>query len=98
MRLGVTITTEEFGGYATGLLAAASGRGWECRCFLTDTGARLLRYVPFQKLIESGRVSACVCELSWERFGDGEPPPWAVMGGQYQNAELVHQCDKVVVF
>ena len=98
MRFGVTITSEEFGDYATGLLAAASDRGWECRCFLTDRGTRVLRQAPFQQLVESGRVSASVCELSWDRFGDGEPPSWVVMGGQYQNAELVHQCDKVVVF
>ncbi len=98
MRLGVTITSDRFGSYATGLLAAASARGWECRCFLTHTGTRVLRYKPFCDLVESGRVSTTVCELSWERFEGGALPPSVIMGGQYQNAELVHQCDKVVAF
>lgn len=97
MKFGVTITTEQFGDYATGLLAAASERGWECRCFLTHTGIRVLRQSAFRELLESGRVSAAVCHLSWERFGDDAPVSRAVMGGQYQNAELVHQCDKIVV-
>jgi len=97
MNFGVVITTEEFGEYATGLLSAAMDRGWTCRCFLTDTGVGLLRQAPFRKLVESGRVEASVCEFSWKRFGSAEPPACVVMGGQYQNAELVHKCDKVIV-
>ena len=97
MRFGVTITSEQFGDYAAALLAAAADRGWECRCFLLHTGTCVLRQAVFREFAESGRVGVAVCELSWERFGGGEPPSWAVMGGQYQNAELVRQCDKIVV-
>ena len=38
-----------------------------------------------------------VCELSWERFAEGPVPEGAHAGGQYNNAELAHVCDRVVV-
>ncbi len=98
MRLGVMITDDRFGAYATGMLAAAARRGWECRCFLTHAGTRVLRQPAFRQLVEAGTVSAGFCEYSWERFGDGAPPGWAQIGGQYQNAQLVHQCERIVVF
>ncbi len=98
MQFGVVVTTEEFGPYAAKLLSAAVDRGWECRCFLTDTGVRLLADDTFKELVQSGKLKAGVCELSWERLGDGPAPDWAPMGSQYENAELTHKCDKVVVF
>jgi hypothetical protein len=98
MLFGVVVTTEEFGPYAANLLSAAIGRGWECRCFLTDTGIKLLSDDVFKDLVQSGKLHAAVCEVSWDRFGGGPPPGWAPMGSQYQDAELVHLCDKVIVF
>jgi hypothetical protein len=98
MQFGVVVTTEELGGYAAKLLSAAIARGWECRCFLTDTGVRLLANDTFRQLVQSGRLRASVCEVSWERLGGGPAPEWAPMGSQYQNAELTHNCDKVIVF
>ncbi len=97
MRFGVVITSEKFGAYATGLLSAAVGRGWICRCFLTDTGVRVLSLPDFEALALSGKLQLTVCELSWKRFGTGAHPPWATIGSQYQNAELAHECDKVLV-
>jgi hypothetical protein len=38
-----------------------------------------------------------VCEHSWEQYGAGGPPAGVAMGSQYQNAELAHQCDRVIV-
>lgn len=97
MRFGLVATREEAGPQLVGLLAAALARGWECRCFLTDRAVRLLLDPSLQELVKAGRIRLDVCEHSWERFGGRTPAPEGVMGGQYQNAELAHTCDRVVV-
>lgn len=97
MQLGVVLTAEDNRQHAEGLLAAAAARGWSCRCFLTDRGVRLLMSDSFLRVIRTGAVKLDVCELSWERYGAGAPPPEATMGGQYQDAELVHLSDRVLV-
>lgn len=97
VRLGVVATREESAAEAVGLLAGALARRWPCRCFLTDRGVRLLLDPSFRVLIGTPNLRIDVCEHSWERFGDGSAGPEGVMGGQYQNAELAHTSDRVVV-
>lgn len=97
MRLGLVAAREDAGPALAGLLRAALARGWECRCFLTDRGVRLLCDPSFRALAARGGFRLDVCELSWERFGDGTAGLEHAMGGQYQNAELAHHCDRVVV-
>lgn len=97
MRLGLVAAREEAGPALTGLLRAALVRGWECRCFLTDRGVRLLLDPSFRALATAGGFRLDVCEHSWERFGDGTAGLDGVMGGQYQNAELAHDSDRIVV-
>lgn len=103
MRFGLVVTTEEFGHHVSGLLEAAIDRGWTCRCFLTDRGVRLLKYQPFKDLACAKQLKVNVCEHSWEMFGwetlqQDSGTEQIQMGSQYQNAELVHECDKVLVF
>lgn len=97
LRLGLVATREEAAADAVGLLAAALLRGWACRCFLTDRGVRLLLDPAFRDLIGRPDLRLDVCEHSWARFGDGGPGPEGIMGGQYQNAELAHTSDRVIV-
>lgn len=97
MRFGIIVTNEQSGDEVVGLATAAVRRGWECRCFLTDRGVRLLMSAAFRNLAGTGGIKVDVCEFSWERFGEKQQPKNVVMGGQYLNAELVHDCDKVLV-
>ena len=97
MQLGIVATRDQFGTHVIGLASAAATRGWSCRCFLTDRGVLLIRSAPLLALARSGQIRIDVCEHSWERYGDGSPPGGVTMGSQYQNAELAHQCDKVIV-
>lgn len=97
MRLGLVATREEAAAEAVGLAAHALARGWTCRCFLTDRGVRLLLDPAFRALIGAPGLRIDVCEHSWERFGDGSTGPAGVMGGQYQNAELAHTSERIVV-
>lgn len=103
MKLGVVVTDQSNGGYAIDIIRAAHERHWDVRCFLTDSGVRLLAQPQFLDLVNDGAARVAVCELSIERYGEGdpalaEPPEAVVVGGQYQDAELVNISDTVLVF
>jgi hypothetical protein len=97
MQLGIVATHPEAEPHLVGLASAASARGWVCRCFLTDRGVLLLNSPRVLDLARAGQVRVDVCEHSWEQYGAGGPPAGVAMGSQYQNAELAHQCDRVIV-
>lgn len=103
MRIGVVVTDEAYVGHVMGLVQAARSRGWEAECFLTETGVMLLTYQGF--ISEARRVqnSVSVCEHSIDHYAKGRIDVEAirdvvVIGGQYQDAEMVKRCDKVLVF
>ena len=95
--LGIVATQATAEEPLLGLAQAAARRGWSCRCFLTDAGVQLLRSAELLGLARAGTIRLDVCEHSWERFGEGPMPEGARSGSQYQNAELAHVCDRVVV-
>lgn len=103
MRLGVVITDDKYATPARSLLEAAQLRNWECRCFLTDRGVLLLAEPGFMQ--SPGVVASVVgvCELSIERYEEyglhvNRIDTRVIIGGQYQNAELVKNSDRVIVF
>lgn len=103
MNLGVVVTDAAYADAAVELIEASAKRGWATRCFLTDSGVRLLENSQFRQMIQNGTAQVAVCELSIERYGQDnpslkEPPEDVVVGGQYQDAELVRMCDRVMVF
>lgn len=102
MHLGIVVTDERLLDQAVGLAEAARNRGWNLHCFLTDSGVMGLANPRLAQMIESGRLKTAICELSVERC-PGEVPKQlvecehVVVGGQYQDAELVKKCDRTVV-
>lgn len=103
MRLGIVVTDSTYRAVVTGLVSAARGRDWRTECFLTDTGVMLLADDEFVALARAAPGSVSVCEHSAARYAEGSFDVHAlaqdiVVGGQYQDAELVHRCDKVLVF
>ena len=103
MQLGIVVIDDRNAGHAKGLLKAARKRGWETRCFLTDRGVFLLRDPEFREMLDEGNTHFSMCELSIERYADEGISAEGledkiVVGGQYQNAELVHNCDQVLTF
>ncbi|MFA7633517.1 MAG: DsrE family protein [Thiohalomonadaceae bacterium] len=101
MRFGVVVTDDTYATQVIGILQAAVKRGWDLRCFLTDTGVRLLNNSQFTELALSGQVATALCELSVERYEGIDLASIAdkvVVGGQYQDAELVKNSDQVLVF
>lgn len=103
MRLGIVVTDADYLPAATGLIDAARARDWQAECFLTDTGVMLLADEGFVERARAVPGSVSVCEHSVERYAGGAFDVHAlaedvVVGGQYQDAELVRRCDKVLVF
>ncbi len=97
MQLGIVATREAAEERIVGLARSAARRGWACRCFLTGAGVNLLRSQRLLELSREGKIRLDVCEHSWEVLGGGEMPAGAHAGSQYQNAELAHLCDRIVV-
>lgn len=103
MLLGIVITDERYLPVANGLLDAAGARGWETLCFLTDTGVNVLADAGFLERAKACPNSVSLCEHSAARYAQGRFDPKAlgdvvIVGGQYQDAELVRKCDQVLVF
>ena len=103
MLVGIVVTDHGFLAHAIGLLDAAAARGWDTLCFLTDTGVNLLADPAFVERARARPNSVSLCEHSVERYAAGKFDVQAlddvvVVGGQYQDAELAHKCDKVLVF
>lgn len=97
MYLGIVATNETTENQLVGMAYAVVARGWQCRCFLTDSGVRLLRSARLLELVRTGKLRVDVCEHSWEIYGNGAAPNGVAMTGQIKNAELAHECDKVIV-
>jgi len=97
MHLGIVASHESAGPHLVGLAAAAIARGWTCRVFLTDSAVKLATSTSLRDLAQAGSVRLDVCEHSWQHFGGAGAPEGATLGSQFQNAELVRECDRVVV-
>jgi len=102
MRLGLVITDHIYAMAARDLLQAALSRQWECRCFLTDRGVLLLTEPVFMESPGVIASSVTACELSIDRYEayglcTDQVDARVVVGGQYQNAELVKNSDQVIV-
>ena len=97
MRLGIVASHESVGPHLVGLAAAAAKRGWSCRVFLTDSAVRLAMSADLRRLAKSGAVRIDVCEHSWQHFSGQGNPEGTTLGSQFQNAELVRECDRLVV-
>ncbi len=103
MQLGIVITDETLGADALAVMKAAYARGWGNRCFLTDRGVLMLQESGFCQLMREHGLEVAVCELSMERYAHPAPAEAALMeqvviGGQYQDAQMVHNSDRVLVF
>ena len=97
MLLGLVAASDAEERHLLGLAAAAAKRGWQVRCFLTDRGVLLLRSAALLEMARSGAVQLTFCEHSWEAYRGGSVAQGASPGSQYQNAELAHACDRVIV-
>lgn len=101
MQFGLVVTDRRHAAHATGLLAGAVGRGWDARCFLTDSGVCLLDDADFLALARARPLSVAVCRHSVDDLLPGcdieALKPFVVMGSQFQGAKLAQSAQALLV-
>lgn len=102
MQLGIVVTDTSQSNTASCLIEEALGRDWSVRCFLTDDGANMLKNEHFISLANNPALHLSVCEhsaaLHCKDLNLREMNSAVVVGGQYQDAELVRNSELVLVF
>jgi predicted peroxiredoxin len=95
-KLGILITTDKYKKDAIGIARAAKKSGRDVTVFLMDDGVFLLNESDLADLLNEGIEIHC-CDHSRERKGVDKKID-ITYGSQYQNAVMMHESDKVLVF
>ncbi|MBF0218063.1 MAG: hypothetical protein HQL49_00835 [Gammaproteobacteria bacterium] len=102
MRLGIVVTDINQAAQAQCVVKEALAYGWSLRCFLTENGVNMLKDDSFIGLARNHGLHLSVCEHSVARYCHELPlqeiSDVVIVGGQYQDAELVRHSDRVLVF
>jgi hypothetical protein len=96
--LGIMITKYENLDYIAGVVKAASASGHPVMMFLTDEGVRFTRDPKFLELLKVKGTEISVCDHSCERAGIHEKSEGISYGSQYNNATMLHDSARVLVF
>jgi len=96
-QLGILITKHENLEHISGIVRAARKAGHRVRIFATDEGVRFTREPKFLELLEPG-VEMAVCDHICEVLGIREKVGGITYGSQYDNAGMMHDSDRVLVF
>jgi len=103
MILGVVVTDYRHAKTAYQVMREALNRHWTVNVFLTDDGVHMIKDHEFLDMAKNEDAHCSfICEHSVERYCKevdlGNIEEFVVVGGQYQNAELVHNSERVLVF
>lgn len=101
MEFGLVVTDQRHAVHAAGLLACAAARGWSTRCFLTDSGVRLLDDEGFMQQARARPQSVAVCrhsvDLLMAEADIAALKEVVVMGSQFQGARLAQNAQALLV-
>ncbi len=99
MKLGILVNTDKHLEHITGITKSALKKGHEVTIFAMDTGTLLLASPEFTSLSELEGVHMSYCSHNAEKYGaKTEGLPEAIVGGsQYNNAQMMHNVDKMIV-
>ncbi len=93
-KLGILVNSDKYLEDVVGLARAAKAKGHDVTIFGMDDGTLLIADICNQ-LGETAEVSYCEHSAGPRGVSDVEG---AKSGSQYQNAVMMHEVDKVVVF
>ncbi len=96
--LGILVTRHEGLARISGIVRAARTAGHRVRIFLNDEGVRFSREAQFLDLLGLGGVEVAVCDHFCEKLGIADRSAGITYGSQYDNALMLHHCDRVLVF
>ncbi len=96
--LGIMITKYENGEHIVGVVKAARAAGKAVSVFMTDEGVRFTRDPRFLDLLKVGGVELASCDHSCERLGIHDKTEGIRYGSQYNNAGMLHDSARILVF
>ena len=96
--LGIMITKYENLEHITGVVKSARKAGHPVMIFMTDEGVRFTRDPKFLELLRIDGVEIAVCDHSCEQIGIREKTEGISYGSQYNNAGMLHDSSRVLVF
>jgi len=100
MKVGMLVNTDKHLDHILGMVRAALSRGHEITVFVMDTGTMLLKNPVFTELCHIDGISMIFCDLSAKKGGvitEGLPAE-IQCGSQYNNAVMVNESDRILVF
>ena len=96
--LGIMVTKFENLEHIAGVAKAARKAGKTVTIFMTDEGVRFTRDPKFQELLKMDGVEFSCCDHSCERIGIHDKTEGITYGSQYNNAGMLHDSARIVVF
>ncbi|MDP2168536.1 MAG: DsrE family protein [Thermodesulfovibrionales bacterium] len=98
MKLGILITTDRHAADVVGLTKAAVSKGHEVIIFNMDAGTKLLGNASFTELCKTKGVTMAFCDHSAGKEGVSKEgiPAEMVCGSQFNNANMMHDADRVI--
>ncbi|HUJ17394.1 MAG TPA: hypothetical protein VL197_05315 [Nitrospirota bacterium] len=96
--LGIMITRYDNLDHIAGTVKAARAAGKSVMIFMTDEGVRFTQDPKFLELLKVEGVDFSCCDHSCERVGLHEKTDGISYGSQYNNAGMLHDSARVLVF
>jgi hypothetical protein len=96
--LGIMVTKYENLDHIAGVIRAARAAGKSVSLFMTDEGVRFTTDPKFLELLKIVGVNLSCCEHSCEQVGLQDKTEGITYGSQYNNAGMLHDSARVLVF
>jgi peroxiredoxin family protein len=96
--LGIIVTKYENLKHIAGIVKAAQTAGRSVSLFMTDEGVRFTRDQKFLDLLKVPGVEFTCCDHSCELIGIHDKTEGISYGSQYNNAGMLHDCARILVF
>jgi len=98
MKLGILVTTDRHKDAVIGIARAAVAKGHEVIIFNMDAGTKLLGDADFSQLCKTKGVSMSFCDHSAHKENVSKEglPEEIVCGSQFNNANMMHDADRVI--
>jgi predicted peroxiredoxin len=96
--LGIMVTKYENLEHIAGVTRAARAAGKSVSIFLTDEGVRFTKDPKFLELLSEAGVELSCCDHSCERIGLPGKTEGISYGSQYNNAGMLHDSARTLVF
>ena len=96
--LGIMITKYANLDHITGVTKAARKAGHPVQIFMTDEGVKFTRDPRFLELLKVEGVEISVCDHSCEKLRVHDKTEGVSYGSQYNNAGMLHDSERIVVF